>query len=330
MKTLFPLALVFALPSFAQTETPAAASATYALAQLDQAPKPLNRVPPQAPQQFLHRGVSGDALCRMTISETGNVIAVEIIRSSHAELDAPSQAALLQWKFKPGQKAGQPVACSIEQLIAYAAPKKTLRPTATGPRPTLKKSATYKTPETFFRHGEDGQVIFLTHVSEKGQVTSVELISASHDELIEPAKATLMEWKYYPAIIDDKKVTSQLDQIVKFRGPSKPEERQIAIEAQGKILLKNELDQAPTLEKRIDPLLPYQFRSGNKLGRVEAEIILSSKGKVLLVTIKNASSKELGQATEDALYLWRFSPAIKGGHPVATRLDVPIDFPAPN
>ncbi len=329
MKTLLPLALVFALPSFAQTETPAAASTIYALSQLDQAPKPLTRVAPQAPQQFLQRGVSGEALCVMTISTTGEVTAVDIIRSTHPELAEPSIAALLQWKFKPGQKAGQPVACSIEQLIAYAAPKNTPRPTATGPRPTLKEGSSYKTPEAFFKHGEDGQVIFLTHVSEKGRVTSVEFISASHDELIEPAKATLLKWRYAPAVIDDKEVASQIDQTVKFRGPRTEKERRIAIAAAGKIYTSSELDQPPSVEKSIDPSYPYQFLSQKKPGRVQTELVLSSKGKVLFVKILTSTHEDFSKAAEDALYLWRFKPAMKDGNPVACRLEFPIEFNAP-
>lgn len=54
-------------------------------------------------------GIEGTVIMKLTISETGRVTAVKIVRGVHPELDAAAKKAAFKFVFKPGMSGGEPV-----------------------------------------------------------------------------------------------------------------------------------------------------------------------------------------------------------------------------
>jgi TonB family protein len=54
-------------------------------------------------------GIEGTVIMKLTISETGKVTAVKIVRGVHPELDAAAKRAAFKFVFKPGMSGGEPV-----------------------------------------------------------------------------------------------------------------------------------------------------------------------------------------------------------------------------
>lgn len=63
--------------------------------------------------------IEGIVIVRCTVDEEGNVVATEVVKPLPFGLDAAAVAAVRQWKFRPAQKDGQPVASTYEAAVAF-------------------------------------------------------------------------------------------------------------------------------------------------------------------------------------------------------------------
>src|SRR5690606_13089217 len=71
---------------------------------------------------------------------------------------------------------------------------------------------------------------------------------------------------------------------------------------------------------------PSAVRSGIE-GTVILVISIDAKGNVLDIEVEKSSrNRDLDRAAIDAARKWRFSPEIRNGAPVASRVRVPVDF----
>jgi len=83
--------------------------------------------------------------------------------------------------------------------------------------------------------------------------------------------------------------------------------------------------QPPRPVKMVKPLYPTYAFDEKIEGTVEVEIIIGASGKVTHACIVR-SVPYLDHAALEAVYQWRFSPAIKNGAPVATIARAPVTF----
>lgn len=105
---------VHAIPS-TQTERPSPDNQSK-----DMSAALVREVRPESPDPALW----GEVLCRMSVSKTGNVESVEVVRSSgHQQLDDAARTALSQWLYAPQRRDGKPVAVTIDRLVSF--PKRT-------------------------------------------------------------------------------------------------------------------------------------------------------------------------------------------------------------
>lgn len=75
----------------------------------DSAPAPLVRVEPQYPRQAAMAGTEGWVRLRFDISETGDVINVEVIEAEPRRVfDSAARNAVLRWKYRPQMRDGKP------------------------------------------------------------------------------------------------------------------------------------------------------------------------------------------------------------------------------
>ena len=84
-------------------------------------------------------------------------------------------------------------------------------------------------------------------------------------------------------------------------------------------------DQPPRPIKITKPQYPQEAFVKKIEGIVEVEILIDASGNVTRARVVQ-SIPALDQAAVQTVYQWRFSPAIKNGHPVATIARAPVTF----
>jgi TonB family protein len=86
------------------------------------APKLVSSVEPEFPQSA--RGTNekfeGTCLIRLVVDETGMPQDVHVVRSLRQDFDENATKAVRQYRFKPGMKAGAPVAVSLQVEVKFA------------------------------------------------------------------------------------------------------------------------------------------------------------------------------------------------------------------
>jgi TonB family protein len=89
----------------------------------DQPPVPLRITQPRYPPAAFHKGISGTVEVEILIDKTGHVAKARVVRSI-PELDAAALQCVMEWEFRPAQKAGQPVATIASAPITFTITKK--------------------------------------------------------------------------------------------------------------------------------------------------------------------------------------------------------------
>lgn len=85
-------------------------------------------------------------------------------------------------------------------------------------------------------------------------------------------------------------------------------------------------DVMPRPTKQVPPVYPLGLRAAGVVGRVTVDAILDTEGKVAEVHIARSNNPFFERPAIEAVMQWRFSPALKGGKPVKTRIRQEINF----
>lgn len=87
----------------------------------DELPVPVKSVAPEYPAAMKRDHASGLVTVQVVIDENGEVVERAIVKSTHAEFEAPALAAVEKWKFKPAKKAGVAVKAKISIPLKFIA-----------------------------------------------------------------------------------------------------------------------------------------------------------------------------------------------------------------
>jgi len=88
-----------------------------------------------------------------------------------------------------------------------------------------------------------------------------------------------------------------------------------------------EVDQAPQILQKIDPVYPYRAKRRNIKGSVTVKFLVSPSGYVEKVSVVKADPKGIFEKNVlQAIKQWKFKPGIWQGKPVPTWVVVPIQF----
>jgi TonB family protein len=74
---------------------------------------------PVYPADMRDAGIVGGAIFEMQIDATGKLTKLTTLRASHQEFEHAARQTLENWKFKPAQKDGQPVACRWNIAVVF-------------------------------------------------------------------------------------------------------------------------------------------------------------------------------------------------------------------
>lgn len=94
----------------------------------------------------------------------------------------------------------------------------------------------------------------------------------------------------------------------------------------GNYVPASEVDQPPTVVEQTAPDFPAVMRKARIDGKVILALIVSATGKPEQVQVEQATHPLFADAALAAVRHWRFKPAMKDGHPVASSFSLPLEF----
>ena len=94
----------------------------FSLAEIDQKPRAVFQTSPQYPSEMRSKKVEGQVTLIFVVDASGKVDDARVEKSSHPAFEKPALDAVRQWKFEPGVKGGQRVACKMRVPIRFQPP----------------------------------------------------------------------------------------------------------------------------------------------------------------------------------------------------------------
>lgn len=89
------------------------------VANLDQPPVPRAQPPPTYPFDMRRAGISGEVSLEFIVDSKGDVVAVQVLKSSQREFETPAVVGVQKWKFRPGRKGGRAVNSRCQITIPF-------------------------------------------------------------------------------------------------------------------------------------------------------------------------------------------------------------------
>ncbi|MFM2165484.1 MAG: hypothetical protein RL325_1921 [Planctomycetota bacterium] len=91
----------------------------FSLSEIDQGPRVVYQVGGNYPGELRGKKVEGVATVIFIVDASGRVQSPRIEKSAHPAFDRPAIDAVKQWKFEPGVKGGERVACRMRVGIRF-------------------------------------------------------------------------------------------------------------------------------------------------------------------------------------------------------------------
>jgi periplasmic protein TonB len=82
---------------------------TFDVSDLEKKPEPITQIPPAYPAELRKAKIEGMVTLVFVLSEDGRVEDARVENSSRPEFEKPALDAIRKWRFRPGEKDGQPV-----------------------------------------------------------------------------------------------------------------------------------------------------------------------------------------------------------------------------
>lgn len=94
--------------------------AAFAIADVDQKPRPLFQAAPTYPASMRQRKLAGQVVLVFVVDKLGRVANPQVEKSSDAAFDRPALEAVRQWRFEPAVRGGQKVQCKMRVPIRFS------------------------------------------------------------------------------------------------------------------------------------------------------------------------------------------------------------------
>jgi protein TonB len=121
--------------------------------------------------------------------------------------------------------------------------------------------------------------------------------------------------------------TAPSDQTPRTTQTSDPAKPKVIL---GQLVPVAQVDQAPVLVRRVDPLYPPLAQRMNLQGSVKINVLIDETGSVIRTEVLQASSagpsSGFEKASQDAVVKWKYKPAVKEGTYVKVWMPVLVTF----
>lgn len=92
----------------------------FELSELDEKPRPLNRLKPLYPQHAKMRKIEGFVVVDFVVGEDGTARSIEVFSEQPSSVFTQAAIdAIARWRFSPGTKSGKPVAARVRQKVQF-------------------------------------------------------------------------------------------------------------------------------------------------------------------------------------------------------------------
>ncbi len=319
---------------------------------VDQQPVPTFQKRPEYPMSLRASGNTGEVIIDFIVDPAGDVRNPIVLKSTHPDFEGPAVEAVLEWKFKPGQKAGRPVATHMQVPIiftldgagvaAFEVPRKAAKNVPPQfqydepPRPTLTSAPVY--PLALLEKKIAGSATVVFAVDPNGATRDIAVREATHPEFGAAAVAMIAGWRFSPAKKDGQPAWALLSkkQIFDRDGRDTPVNDSAArllkaLQKDPSPVVKNlgELDARPKPRFQPSPIIPAAMVKENAAAETEIEFFIDRGGHAQLPRIVSASREDFAWAAATAVARWQFTAPAKNGKPVDVRVRIPITFAPP-
>ena len=94
-------------------------SEMYNISELDSPPKPIEQVAPVYPPHLKERKQWGVVNLELIVDEVGDVTSVTVLDSTDNAFTRASMKAVVEWRFNPGMKDGEPVKTLVKLPLKF-------------------------------------------------------------------------------------------------------------------------------------------------------------------------------------------------------------------
>ena len=156
--------------------------------------KPLRQGSPNVPAALAE--LSGEVEIEFIVDSKGYVAEAKTLTATQPALGELARQTVLNWKFTPIVKNGVAVPVKVVQPIRFG--QGTVSIARIDRLPEVKSSVSPDLPASL--QGASGYANVIFEIDAKGQVTSVEVKDASHEEFKAAALAAARQWTFKPAL----------------------------------------------------------------------------------------------------------------------------------
>ncbi|HWA24909.1 MAG TPA: TonB family protein [Lacunisphaera sp.] len=230
----------------AQAATPAATTSTADTPPASKLKPPVatKQVAPVHPPELMKKLINGRAVIECVITETGSVEDIKVAAASEPQFGEAAVAALKQWEFQPGERAGKPVPVHLqipfdfrltpEQIIETAAQRQVFKEITdtiiaakelpSWPRPTNFLLPRY--PQSLKGSGKYGKAVVSIIINKEGKVMNPQIVKATYPEFVLPALVTAAQLEFPPQIMaNNERINVSMDIQFDFKADTeKPKE----------------------------------------------------------------------------------------------------------
>ena len=156
--------------------------------------KPLRQASPRVPEALA--SLSGDATIEFVVDATGYVAEAKVLSATQPALGELARLAALNWKFTPIVKNG--IAVPIKAVQPFHFGQGTVAIARIDRLPEVQTRVSPELPASL--QGVSGFATIVFDIDARGQITSVAVKEASHEDFKAAALAAARQWTFKPAL----------------------------------------------------------------------------------------------------------------------------------
>ena len=231
------------------------------------------------------------------------------------------EAALKQWRFSPARQGGQPIPADLRVAFHFFSPMAPI-PTKIMP-PRVLKQVPPQYPRGLAKNDITGDVLVGFNVDTKGNVVNAIALRSTGPDFNEPAIKAVLQWKFEPATVDGRPVSSQLRVPVRFMIDRPRTQDEVTVVPPGRRDREQRPEEIrynvpPRLRGVVPPVYPYALLRESTKGKATVAFQVGPNGHVVALKVTEATHPEFGLALAAAVEKYEFDPALKDGRPTST------------
>lgn len=197
------------------------------------------------------------------------------------------------------------------------------------PKPIKQGPPVY--PYAMSRAGLIGAVTIDFVIDKEGNVPDAYVVESNNPWFERPAIDAIMGWKFEPAEVEGKRVSTRTRQLIEFRLPPSGEEPELWRTTKGKdhdkLPPEFRWHTGPVPKLTTFPVYPFELLKAGARGKVRISYVVGPNGRVVGAKLQSADLPEFGAAVLAMIDAWRFKPAkLKDGTPCYANLGSEYEF----